>query len=219
MSRDNFVYIFDICGTLYKSNTTFDFLNWLFDNDKKFLAFKKIYTTPIWKLFNKFLRVFFSIDLTRVLALRFLKGYDKNLLLEKAENFVIAFLNERKNTEVLDALKKLKADGAEVFIMSATIDVVALAIAKSLGVKNYKSSVLEYDKSICAGKLARDLLGRKDSYLENSMTIAAVYTDDISDVNILEFAKEKNIILYKKTEKKWKRIIRKKKWKVNLIKY
>ena len=211
------IYIFDICGTLYKSNTTFDFLNWLFEKNWKFRFFKRIYTSIIWKLFNKILRVYFHLDLTRILALSFLKGYSKDVLSNYADNFVNTFLSSRKNIEVIQSLEALKIQGKNIVIMSATIDVVAQAIAKSLKIDCYKSSLLKYDDSICQGKLIQDLLGNKTAYLDKQTQIAAVYTDDLSDANLLELAKEKNIIIYSRTAKKWSNLLKRKQWNANLI--
>lgn len=211
------IYIFDICGTLYKSNTTFDFLSWTFKKNRKFNLYKKVYSNILWKVFNKFLRHFFHFDLTRILALYFLRGFSKDVLSQKADEFVNSFLITKKNNDVINALNKLKENRSNVMIMSATIDIVAKAIAKSLQVKHFYSSSLKYDDSICCGYLVHDLLGNKSSFLKDNISIAAVFTDDLSDADILELAKEKNIIIYKKTSLKWSKLIKRKKWNVNLI--
>ena len=153
------------------------------------------------------------------MALSFLKGYNKDILSKYADDFVNTFLSSRKNIEVIQSLEALKSQGKNIVIMSATIDVVAQAIAKSLKIDCYKSSLLQYDCSICQGKLIQDLLGNKAAYLDEQTQIVAVYTDDISDVNILELAKEKNIIIYSKTAKKWSNLLKRKQWNANLISY
>ena len=211
------IYIFDICGTLYKSNTTFDFLSWIFKKNRKFNLYKKVYSNILWKAFNKFLRHFFRFDLTRILALYFLRGFNRDVLSQKADEFVNSFLVTKKNNDVINTLNKLKENRSNIIIMSATIDIVAKAIAKSLQVEHFCSSALKYDGSICCGYLDRDLLGNKSSFLKDNVNIAAVFTDDLSDTDILELAKEKNIIIYKKTSLKWSKLIKKKKWNVNLI--
>lgn len=217
ITTDTSIYIFDICGTLYKSNTTFDFLGWMFKENKKFLLYKKVYTNIVWKIFNKILRHFFHIDLTRILALQFLKGINKEALSKKADEFVGSFLSTKKNNDIIGALNKLKENTSNVIIMSATIDIVAEAIAKSLQIEHFGSSLLKYEDNVCQGYLVRDLLGNKASYLKQSANIAAVFTDDLSDADILDFAKEKNIIIYKKTAHKWSKLIKRKKWNANLI--
>lgn len=69
------LYVFDICGTIFKSNTTFDFLTfWLSPRSKYYSSFDKIRKTFIWKVINKITRTYFHVDITRVIALRFLKG-------------------------------------------------------------------------------------------------------------------------------------------------
>ena len=50
----NQIYIFDICGTLYHSNTTFDFLEYFLKDTSIYYRYYNILRkTIVWRLFNK----------------------------------------------------------------------------------------------------------------------------------------------------------------------
>lgn len=217
------LYVFDICGTIFKSNTTFDFLTfWLSPRSKYYSSFDKIRKTFIWKVINKITRTYFHVDITRVIALRFLKGYSRLQLLEGADMFYESYLIKHINDYVVGKLKELIVNpSCNVLIASATIDVVAEVIARKMQILDWYSSELCYVDGICQGKLSKDLLGKKNDFIQEiqNQTIDSVYTDDFTDIPLLKEARQKNIVVYPKTDKKWKKIVKKMKWDVNFIEY
>ena len=52
-----------------------------------------------------------------------------------------------------------------MLLVSATIDVVAEAVADSLHCEQYYSTALEYKDGACTGKMVKDLLGNKCIFL------------------------------------------------------
>ena len=217
------VYIFDICGTLYNSNTTFDFLEYFLSHANTFYRkYSTLRKTFIWRLVNKFFIKFFHKDLTRIIALHFLEGRSCDELKNAAESFYNDFLFTRQNIEIIEDLKTLsKNPQNKVIILSATLDFIANTIARHLGCQYCYSSQLVYDKNICQGKLYVDLLGKKLEIIFKNFkgTFAAVYTDDFSDLPLLSLAKVKNVIVYPKTQKRWKKILKKKGWNATIIQY
>ena len=205
------LYVFDICGTIFKSNTTFDFLTfWLSPRSKYYSSF------------NKITRTYLHVDITRVIALRFLKGYSRLQLLEGADMFYESYLIKHINDYVVGKLKELIVNpSCNVLIASATIDVVAEVIARKMQINTWYSSELCYVDGICQGKLSKDLLGKKNDFIQEiqNQTIDSVYTDDFTDIPLLKDARQKNIVVYPKTDKKWKKIVKKMKWDVNFIEY
>lgn len=217
------LYVFDICGTIFKSNTTFDFLTfWLSPRSKYYSSFDKLRKTFIWKVINKITRTYLHIDITRIIALRFLKGYSRLQLLEGADMFYESYLMKHLNDHVVRKIKELQVNSScNVLIASATIDVVAEVIARKMQINTWYSSELCYVDSICQGKLSKDLLGKKDDFVQEiqNQTIDSVYTDDFTDIPLLKKARQKNIVVYPKTDKKWKKIVKKMKWDVDFIEY
>lgn len=215
------LYIFDICGTIFKSNTTFDFLTFLLvPKSKTYSSFDKLRKTIAWKVINKLSRTYLHIDITRIIALRFLRGYSREQLLLEADTFYDAYLMKHPNSYVLDKIREIQSDeSCDLLIASATIDVVAEVIADRLQIKEWHSSELCYKEGFCQGKLSKDLLGKKKELVENicSRCIDSMFTDDITDIPLLKYAKQKNIIVYPKTYKKWKKIVKQMDWNVNFI--
>lgn len=76
--KKNVIYV-DICGTLYLSNTTFDFLNFYFSKNSLWTLFHYIYTSIIGRLINKTFINIVGVDVTRMLAVLFLKGLNEVL--------------------------------------------------------------------------------------------------------------------------------------------
>lgn len=216
------LYVFDICGTIFKSNTTFDFLTFLLvPKNKSYSCFDKLRKTFVWKVFNKISRTYFHVDVTRAIALRFLRGYSRQDLLTNATAFYDSYLMKHPNSSVLDKIREIQADDScDLLIASATIDVVAEVIANRLHIKKWYSSELCYNKEgICQGKLSKDLLGKKKELVQEvkNRPIYSIFTDDFTDMPLLVEAKQKNIIICPKTYKKWKKVVKQMKWDVNFI--
>lgn len=215
------LYVFDICGTIFKSNTTFDFLTFLLvPKSKSYSCFDKIRKTIAWKVINKLSRTYFHLDITRIIALRFLRGYSREQLLSEADTFYDTYLMKHPNSYVLDKIREIQADNScDLLIASATIDVVAEVIANRLQIKEWHSSELCYKDGICQGKLSKDLLGKKKEVVGNILgcSVDSMFTDDFTDIPLLKSAKQKNIIVCPKTFKKWKKIVKQMDWNVNFI--
>lgn len=217
------IYIFDICGTLFQSNTTFDFLNFFLSDDKGYQRFKKIYKTLIWRILNKIIKRIFYCDLTRILAVKYLKGYHKDELLKAANNFYENLLSTKKNTIIHNELnEKLNDKTSTVILASATLDFIAETIAQKLNCPTFYSTSLIYDnKGYCKGSIKDDLLGRKLKKLSGKYQrpFEEVYTDDISDISLLINSQKQYIISYPKTIYRWKKIIKRHQWHAKLIEY
>lgn len=215
------VVVFDICGTLYNSNTTFDFLNYSFSRKRSFRFYSNLYNSFVWKAINKILRDYLHFDLTRIIALLFLKGIERKQLYQMVECYYNGFLKSKENTEITDRLRAYLIDtGNRVILLSATIDPVAKVISKHLGCKEFYSTELIYEDGICTGRIKKDLFGGKISILHElgiTDNVDDFYTDDFSDVDVLNVSKNKHIIVNKKYKKKWEAIIKEKLWNVETV--
>jgi len=191
--------IFDICGTLYNSNTTMDFCEYRCDKKSKKIILK-LSKTILAKVINKLSLKFFNFDLIRVLHVKSLKDLDINTLQKDANNFVEQYLEKKKIDEVHNILKKY--DKNDVILVSATIDPMAKAIAQKLGGLKYISTTLEYKEDKCLGKIKDDLLGNKQHYFKNQ-EIEFIITDNKSDLALCQMAKEVVIVSKNKNIKFW----------------
>ena len=186
------LYLFDICGTIYRSNTTFDFLEFYLKENKRFRLYRAIYKSFFWKIINRALRSWLHYDLTRILALRFLKGTSYSELSKQAKLFTEVYLSQVRNIEIYNTIEHLiSIDKSKVLLVSATIDVVAEAVADSLHCEQYYSTALEYKDGACTGKMVKDLLGNKCMFLNEKgilHQIKSFFTDDLTDADVLEYS-------------------------------
>lgn len=215
------VCIFDICGTLYKANTTFAFLEYTFKNKAAYRWYRKLYHTYCWKIFNRLLRDAFHIDLTRILALKFLKGFNRNELIKLVNIYYDDYLSNKKNEVLINELTKYLNDKRyRVILMSATIDVVGQVIGERLRCSELYTTKLEYERDICTGNISQDLLGNKMSVVKQlgiNKDITLFATDDFTDIPLLSIAKNKVIIEYKKYKRKWEKEIKLRQWNVKTV--
>jgi phosphoserine phosphatase len=192
--------IFDICGTLYDSNTTMDFCEYRAVGIKKKIL--KLSKTILAKVINKLSVKFFNFDLIRMLHIRSLKDLDINTLQKDANDFVEQYLEKKKIDEVHNILKNY--DKNDVILVSATIEPLAKAIAKKLGNLNYIATSLNYENNICKGTIKEDLLGNKQKYFQNRK-IDFIITDNKSDLELCKLSKEIVIVTKKKNILFWQK--------------
>ena len=192
--------IFDICGTLYNSNTTMDFCEWRCDSLilKSLLRLSK--TLPL-KVVNKILIKLFHFDFIRVFHIYTLKNQTVEQIKLDSLNFVDAFLEFKKIDQAHEQLVRFKRDN--ILLVSATIEPVAKAIAERLGNIEYLSTTLDCESGVYLGKISEDLLGKKHQYFHDKK-IDFIMTDNKSDYKLCLMSKEINIVSKKKNLAFWK---------------
>ena len=181
----------DICGTLFYSNTTFDFIDYVV-NSRKYLFFKKIFLNYCFRKINALFYHLFGVDLLKRLSIRFLKGLSKNELSVKAKEFYANYLSSHRIAESFSLVNEYRNRGYYLYLVSATLDVIAESVGKGLNADVVLSSSLYYDsKDVCTGKIKIDLFGRKwECLCKNDYDIESmlVITDDFSDLELIKQA-------------------------------
>lgn len=194
-------YIYDVCGTLYESNTTFDFCKWRCKNIY-WLIMMRLSSCILGKLVNKFFCEFLGFELSRYIHLKSLSNTPKDILYRDAAIFVNEFLKDRCIISVCDLLNNDISNNNNVILVSASIDPIIYAISKKFGNVPYVSSTLDYNSDdCCTGKLFTDLLGVKEDL--NFIDIKKVVTDNISDFSLCRYAEKSVIIINDKNKKFW----------------
>jgi phosphoserine phosphatase len=211
MKKNENIILIDICGTMFDSNTTFDFLDW-YVSSKRYKLFRKLSKTWLGKLINFMFRKLWHVDMTRFIAIRFLRGYDRLTLLKAAYNFYDSYLSYRKLERVFDFLNEFRRQGYKLVVVSATIDVIAEVIVQRNDIPCWFSSTLHYTgkKAICTGRIGNDLLGQKLKALQKAgiyPPFRCILTDDISDMDVIKQSKSACIVINNKTKLKWNRVI------------
>ena len=170
MNEQRIVFL-DVCGTLTKTNNTFDFIAFVVKED------------GLRSLLLKLVKLFGA----RSAAVGFLKGYSVKDIESKSKEYVAA-LEKRGlfNKEMLKVIEDARIRGARLIFLSASIDPPVKEIAKRLGVPECYTSELEVAGGLYTGRIARDLLGRKELALNSiggfSKDSSVFYTDNEEDL-------------------------------------
>lgn len=209
MNRYSPVLIIDICGTLYKSNTTFDFIKYHFGDSAQF------------KMINNFRRnrfvcnlnyMWFKLtgdDVMRRRLIKILKGESKDKLVSMAKDFYENYLLSHRNSQCFDIIEKYRNNGARLVLVSATLDIIAKTIAEYENVPEWVASNLSFDNDRCEGKIKNDLLKGKLEYTLRltDNTHFDVITDNYSDGDIIKASSHSYLVQYSNKLNKWNRFI------------
>lgn len=201
------IVIFDVCGTLYYSNTTFEFLHFLYDRNKLFNLFTLLRKSiPIRALNMLILRVF-KFDAVRYFALKFLSSMTLENANQKTDEFVRS-LSSKKILKMHDLLSTYKTEpGTKVILMSASLDIIIEKIAQHLDVQNFYASKLEFNGLKCKGRISIDLYGKKSELIKNIIVegIPVVFiTDNFNDYPVKSLVDDFKVISFQKDLKFWK---------------
>jgi len=71
--------LFDLDGTLYKGNSTYEFIEYVKKTNNDYLIFRKRY--KYMRIYNKICFLFFKYDWYKKKSVRFLQGYSKSELI------------------------------------------------------------------------------------------------------------------------------------------
>lgn len=192
------IVVFDVCGTLYASNTTIEFVIFhLIKNGKylKAIFFRILY----YKILSFIAYRLFKYNL-RFNCIAALSSFTKSNIDVSAVAFFDEVLENKKNSKLLCLLKKYRdSDSYSIFLASASIDPIVSEIAKRFGV-GWVSSQLNYDyQNICVGSLLSDVTGDKSHVLNLKYGLSVIdgfYSDNIEDLlnskNVKKFYLVKN---------------------------
>jgi len=185
------IAIFDVCGTLYYSNTSFDFLRYYFEErgNKKYLLYQKFISLFPVKAMNYLLFRYLKTDLIRKFAVEFLKDEGISDLKASARSFYENYLRKREISETIQLIEELK-ETHDVILLSASFDFIVEYIASQFGI-DYIASSLAYSNDLCLGRYSRDLLYfKKEAFLEiyNNYNSLVVVTDNPTDLALIRMA-------------------------------
>lgn len=202
-------FLIDICGTIFNSNTTFDFLKFYFSKKhwyKILIMIRKIKTLII---INAIFMRLFQIDLLRYWALTHLKGYTKEQLSSMSDIFYKEYLTKRTNKEATEIIERMKRENKELILVSATLDCIAFAVSKNMNIPCVFSSKLAFKNNKCLGRLQHDLLANKPNVLvDNKINPPywGIITDNYSDMALIKKSQHVFLIQYSNKKNYWKHL-------------
>lgn len=172
----------DVCWTLYRSNTTFDFLDWLI-HEPGYLRLRRWGRSRWGHRLVVILLHLTGRDVQRTIALRYLRSYSKETIIEKAQEFVNQILPTRKIQASWDIIR-----GRRVVLATGTMPFIAQAVARETRAE-----------AVFAG----DILKQN---IRNQYTDYDILTDNISDIQLIRGAKHAYILVYN-NEVRWKKLL------------
>lgn len=204
------IAVFDICGTLYNSNTTFDFLSFYFkrNNRIKFFLFK-LCLSKFMKMFWKI----FSLCGKQKTVRNFLIGFMENEPVSKVDTeavlFVESYLEFRKITKVELLLNEKISDNYKIIFTSASIEPVVKAIAKKHNVISVFFTELDKNKNTYTGKIKYDMEGQKHKAIEgfkknNRVEETIFFTDNKEDIQLIFDSNHSSVVSKSKNLNYWK---------------
>ncbi len=196
------IAVFDVCGTVTKTNNTSDFLAFVLRRNS------------LWR-YGLLLLIRVLSRLSRIPALRsppgsdvwrdrqiaLLRGCSCARIQEMARLYVDSlFTQERLNEKVLEAMAREKQRGKTLCLVSAAIAPPIVEIAARLEIETFYCSELEVNNGRYTGRLATDLLGRKESVLEKLAATAdlqssSVYSDNADDIRFMMSFGRRTLVL------------------------
>ena len=197
------ISIFDLCGTLYRENTTFAFL----DHTEP----QRAHWQMTWVRHRRFLplRVVnralfaFGIDVCRTLAARVQQGESRDVL----EARVLAMLQHLKPVPAVHRhLAACRERGDVLVLASASFDFIARPIGMALGFNHVVSTELAWGPDgRCLGLLQSDLLGRKWDAVAPLLggSEFEVVTDNLDDVDLVRRASAAFVVSRRKHGAHW----------------
>jgi phosphoserine phosphatase len=200
--------VFDLCNTLYYSNTTFDFIGYVLsqnDFSLKFRIFNLIYKkySPI-SILLLVIEKFWIGNLIRNLAVRLLSGLPKGELYLNGERFLKEFLSHREIHEIHGMLRKAQASEANVYLISDSLEPVVRAVAKELGVP-YIAIEMQFYDGYSTGRLEK-VKQKLDWVSEINYEKLTVISDNKTDRELLEEADNGYAIIHdEKDNRYWNR--------------
>ena len=196
------IAVFDVCGTITRTNNTSDFLAFVLRRDRSWRYVLLVLIRVLASLCHHLgVRSPSGQDLLRAGQIALLRGYSEARLRERAEQYADKlFARDLLNRQVVQALEEERKQGRTVFVVSSALDPPIEEIAKRLKVEHCFCSELELHEGRCTGRLKTDLLGRKESILARlpadvDWQDSASYSDNVEDAGFLAHFGRRRVVL------------------------
>lgn len=198
------VWILDVCGTLFRQDTTLGLLRHHFERRRlrgRALALASVTErkSPVLIAF-KVLEKLSGRHLVKHAAIRLLAGQPLAELQQSAETYADELLDANSLAPVWQVLDERPAN-TQLILASSSLEPVVSALARRLGAE-YVSSELEVRDGVLTGRLSKDLTGQKLAALRERFgsrvdSPARCITDNLTDRPLLERCAERFVVLHK----------------------
>ena len=196
----------DLCDTLYKSNTTQDFFNYVFAKDDLYKKLKRKNSSFSFKVVNKLSNKILKKDKSRILMTKILSGKSLGEIESLVDSFITDYLEPLKIEKVHKIISEYKMKGYKVIIISASYDFIAKGIVKRLEFDDYITSEAEVSENKYTGKVSRDILYTKFNVFKNKYTVndnLVMITDNTTDYDFVRETKKSYIVINNRNKNFW----------------
>jgi HAD superfamily phosphoserine phosphatase-like hydrolase len=186
------IALFDVCGTLYNSNTTYDFHEffWKTRNPRKYLFIKFMRGFPTRYAFY-LLRKLFKLHTLRDTLAHWLKGVALDEVQQASADFIRLDLEGKQRTDIIQMLEHYRNQGYHLLLMSGSYTFIVAEIARRFQVDHFVASELATDHGVFTGTYAQDILHQKKEVfvsLYPEVSDLVVVTDNRTDLALLQMA-------------------------------
>ncbi len=203
------IAVFDVCGTITRTNNTFEFVRFVLGRDR-LLRYGLLILIRLLSPLASVLRInsVLGKDLLRDWQIALLRGYRPDRIEEMAHAYVEElFAKGRLRESILQAIQEEKEQGRTVYLVSAAIGPPIAALAERLGIDHCFCSELNVQDGRFTGKLRTDLLGRKESILRSlpagvDLEHSSAYSDDVKDAGFLNRFGQRMVVLKAESERR-----------------
>lgn len=200
------VAVFDVCGTIYDENTTFAFLDSYFSDNRKYKFFRKLSKSFIWKVANYPFYRFLHTDITRIIALSFLKGESLSDIDRSAQEFVLVYLPSKVKKNITSLYNYYRDQGFDMVLMSGSLDVLIRHVGLSFMANNTFATELEAKNGVYTGKVSKDQLFNKAEVLQVNypdLKYLVVVSDNKTDLSLFLLADKAYAVCKKNKQSKY----------------
>jgi phosphoserine phosphatase len=202
------LYLFDVCGTLFKENTTTGAIKYFLFQTKQYLLciIFIFFTSKLSPCFYFFMYIEkkTNVHLMSFFLYCFLKGQDVFKFNKIIKDYILFLIENKKISYVWDMIDTKDKEDI-IIIASASIEPVVAAIATAVNILYYVASDLEQKDGVFTGRYLNNIAGCKEKALikkyGNEILKSGdlyVVSDNISDRSLLERAKNAYVVLHKK---------------------
>lgn len=194
------IIIFDVCWTLYSSNTTFDYIRYVLRQKSKLRYLcSKILDLNLVKLPLVLLGRIISKDIYRAIYIYLLKGFDKDTLYKLSYDFYDIFLEKHRIDHSHLLLERFQKE--DIILCSASLNVIIDVVKERLNLSACFSSELAFKGNKCLGFLKQDLfLTKKNLFPDKPYW---VITDNKTDLDLVKHAENYSVISNRKNLGFW----------------
>lgn len=200
------IAVFDVCGTLYNSNTTFDFLDNYFSKNKKYITFRKISNLFIVKALNHYVYKYMKTDMIKRYATSFLKGESIEDIDAYSRDFVYHYLKPKVKDHIYTMLKSYQNNGYKIILMSGSYNFIVRNVADYFKVDLFFASSLQKSDKQYKGKYKKDIILNKYQLLTEKfpdINDLVVVSDNKSDLDLMLISSHSFAICNKKKQYKY----------------